>query len=184
MTEAAHMEVRPAELADVGSILQIYAPYVTDTSITFELEVPSCKDLRCRMTVRPRLPWIVAETELGIRGYAYAYPHSDRPAYRWAVNCSVYVAQSNHGRGVGGLLYGRLLDELRALGYVSVMARITLPNEPSVRLHEGVAFTPVGVLEGVGFKGGRWHDVGWWTLRLVSGRSDRPPEPVKWPPLE
>lgn len=183
MTEAGQVHVRPAELADVGSILRIYAPYVTDTSITFELEVPSREDLWHRMAAQPRLPWLVAETESGIVGYAYAYPHSDRLAYRWAVNCSVYVTQSHHGRGVGRLLYGRLLDELRGLGYVSVMARITLPNEPSVHLHESVGFTAVGVLEGVGFKGGRWHDVGWWDLRIGSGRSDHPPEPVEWRPL-
>lgn len=177
------MHVRPAEREDAASILGIYAPYVTDTSITFELEVPSTEDLRCRMGARPRLPWLVAETKLGIVGYAYAYPHSDRPAYRWAVNCSVYVAQSHHGKGVGRLLYGRLLDELHGLGYVSVLARITLPNDPSVHLHESVGFTAVGLLEGVGFKGGQWHDVGWWALRIGSGSSDPPQEPVGWSPL-
>ena len=166
---------------DVPSILQIYAPYVRDTSITFELEVPSSENLWRRMTAEPRLPWLVAETEQGVVGYAYAYPHSDRPAYRWAVNCSVYVAPMHHGIGIGREMYHRLLEQLRELGYVSAIARITLPNSPSVRLHESMDFASVGVLQGVGFKGGRWHDVGLWALRIAA-YPERPREPGTWKP--
>lgn len=181
MAEPVDLVVRPATLADVGTILQIYTPYVTDTSISFECEVPSPEEMRRRMAAEPRLPWLVAETDVGVVGYAYAYPHADRGAYRWTVNCSVYVSLAQQRRGIGRMLYGRLLEHLRKLGYVSAIARITMPNDPSVRLHESVGFAPVGNLEGVGFKDGKWHDVGLWELRLAP-RPEQPREPARWPP--
>lgn len=179
MAKPVARAVRPATLADVESILQIYAPYVTDTAISFECDVPSPAELGRRMTAQPRLPWLVAETPAGVVGYAYAYPHADRAAYRWTVNCSAYVRAADQGSGIGRMLYGRLLDDLQDLGYVSAIARITLPNEPSVRLHESVGFAPAGNLKGVGFKRGKWHDVGLWELCLVP-HPQEPREPAPW----
>ncbi|MCZ3388265.1 MAG: N-acetyltransferase family protein [Actinomycetia bacterium] len=173
--------VRAATHADVGSILQIYAPYVAGTSISFECNVPSPEEMGRRIAAEPRLPWLVAETPSEVLGYAYAYPHADRAAYRWTVNCSVYVGAERQRSGIGRLLYVRLLDELRELGYVCAVARITLPNQPSVRLHESVGFTPAGKLKGVGFKGGKWHDVGLWELHLATHPAV-PREPTSWAP--
>ncbi len=125
----------------------------------------------------PRHPWLVALEEGSVTGYAYASQHRTRAAYRWAVDVSVYVAGCHRGRGVGLGLYTVLFDILRAQGYRSAHAGITLPNPGSVALHESMGFVPVGVYRSVGWKLGRWHDVGWWQLQL-NGMGAEPSEPL------
>jgi L-amino acid N-acyltransferase YncA len=141
---------------------------------------PGHDELARRMSSRPRLPWLVAESQGHLLGYAYASRHHDRAAYRWSADCSVYLAEASRGRGVGGLLVERLIAELRGLGYVSLFAGIALPNPPSVRLHETLGFRPVGVFANMGFKLGAWHDVGWWSLQLIPVLPDTPTEPREW----
>lgn len=131
------------------------------------------------MLAVPRLPWLVGIRGGEVAGYAYASRHRARPAYRWSVEVSVYLASTEAGRGTGRTLYDRLLREVRDLGYVSAFAGITLPNDRSVRLHEAAGFVPVGVFRSVGFKHGRWHDVGWWQ-RPLTGLPATPREPVPW----
>jgi L-amino acid N-acyltransferase YncA len=159
--------IRPARDADIEEIRAIYDAIVTGTHISFEDVTPSHDELARRMSSRPRLPWLVAESQGHLLGYACASRHHDRAAYRWSADSSVYVAEASRGRGVGGLLVERLIAELRDLGYVSLFAGIALPNPPSIRLHENLGFRPVGVFANAGFKLGAWHDVGWWSLALV-----------------
>jgi L-amino acid N-acyltransferase YncA len=124
----------------------------------------------------PRLPWLVAETAEGVTGYAYAAPFRSRAAYRWSVETSVYLGEAARGCGIGRRLYDHLLAELCDLGYVNAYAGIALPNEASVRLHEAVGFTAIGVFPAAGHKHGRWVDVGWWVRAL------RPPPGAASPP--
>ena len=111
-----------------------------------------------------------------VLGYAYATKHRERAAYRWSVDFTVYLAPAAKRRGIGTDLYIALVAICRLLGYYRAFAGITLPNEPSVRLHEKIGFRPIGIYRRVGFKLGKWHDVGWWSLDLLPEES-APGEP-------
>ena len=173
------MLVRPATADDAAAIAAVYAPYVRETVVSFEADPPDAAELLRRMTAVPRLPWLVAEEDGAIVGFAYASGHRAREGYRWAADCSVYLDGTHRGRGIGRALYDGLLPLVRDLGYVTLHAGIALPNEASVRLHEALGFRPVGVYENVGHKHGAWHDVGWWQL-LLRDPPDDPPEPQEW----
>jgi L-amino acid N-acyltransferase YncA len=155
--------IRLATESDAGAILTIYAPIVTETPISFELQPPSAMEMRRRIAdTLTTLPWIVCEGEETVMGYAYGSRHRERAAYQWSVDVSVYVAADMRRRGVGRTLYDALFSILRELGYYTAFAGIALPNPASVKFHEAVGFRPVGVYRNVGFKLGKWHDVGWW----------------------
>jgi phosphinothricin acetyltransferase len=170
--------IRLATESDAPACRRIYAPNVTHTAISFELEVPSVEEMARRIASKlPRFPWLVLEDGADVLGYAHGSTYRDRPAYQWSVEVSVYVAAEARGRGVGRRLYTALLALLRSQGFVSAYAGIALPNDASVRLHESMGFTPIGVYRNAGFKLGQWRDVGWWQLEL----QEPPPEPA--PPL-
>lgn len=167
------MRLRLATPSDAPAIQSIYAPIVETTTISFEVEPPTEEEMARRIrTTLATHPWLVAEIEGSVAGYAYAGLHRSRTAYQWSTEVSVYVHAAFRRRGVARALYSTLLDVLRLMGYVSVYAGITLPNAASVRAHEAVGFEPVGVYGRAGFKAGAWHDVGWWQLHL---RGDGPP---------
>jgi phosphinothricin acetyltransferase len=126
-------------------------------------------------------PWLVAEDGGEVRGYAYACRYMERPAYRWAASVSVYVDAERRGRGFGRALYEALLERLRAQRFQLACAGITLPNEASVALHEGLGFEAVGVSRRVGWKQGAWRDVGWWQLELGPPGDGTPAEPLRPP---
>jgi phosphinothricin acetyltransferase len=172
--------IRPATLADAAAIAAVYAPYVTDSVISFETEAPDGAEMARRISAPPLLPWLVAERDGAVTGYAYASAHRARAAYRWAADVSVYLTESERGRGTGRARNARRFDLLRGLGYVSAYAGIALPNPASVGLHESMGFCLVGVYRNVGFKEGRWHDVGWWQLTLVDPPPADPAEPRPW----
>ena len=176
------MHIRLATGADAAAVRAIYGPVIETTAISFELVVPSEDEMATRITSRqPSHPWLVAEGDdgQGVIGYAYAGPFKDRAAYDWSVETSVYLAESARGRGVGRALYAALLALLEAQGYRQAMGGIALPNEASVRLHEGAGFTLVGAYRAVGWKFGTWHDVGWWQRPLAgSDGAPRPPIPL------
>lgn len=160
----------------------IYAPIVEHTAISFELIPPTAEEFAERIHSTTReLPWVVAETDEGVVGYAYASRHRVRAAYRWSVDTSVYVAEQWRGRGVGVALYRVLIGELRTMGYISAYAGVALPNAGSVSLHEKLGFIAIGRFPNVGFKQGSWHDVGWWYLALREAPLT-PREPTQWNP--
>jgi L-amino acid N-acyltransferase YncA len=175
------VEIRAADVADAPAICDLYAPYVTDAVASFEATPPEAAEMARRMLVEPRLPWLLAERDGTPVGYAYASHHHTRAAYRWSVDTSVYLADTERGRGTGRALYESLLPELRGLGYVAACAGVTLPNAASVGLHEALGFEPVGVYPRIGFKHGQWYDVGWWQLHLAD-RAPTPTEPEPWTP--
>ncbi|GAC1339770.1 MAG: GNAT family N-acetyltransferase [Candidatus Dormibacteria bacterium] len=175
------MLVRAATSPDAGGIQAIYAPVVEATTISFEEVAPDRAEITRRMLTAPRLPWFVAEDQGRIAGYAYASRHAQRAGYRWSADCSIYLDNGHRSRGLGRLLYERLIAEVQGLGYATVIAGITLPNEPSVRLHAAMGFRPVGICRKVGYKHGSWHDVSWWQRQLGELPSP-PPEPREWTP--
>ena len=158
--------VRPATTADAAAIAAVYAPHVRDGYATFEEEPPDGAEVARRMG--NGLPWLVAEEDGAVAGYAYAARFHERIAYRWSVTVSVYLAPDAGGRGLGTALYTHLLATLRDLGYVTAFAAIALPNPASVALHERMGFEPVGTYRNAGFKLGRWRDVSWWQRPLVA----------------
>jgi L-amino acid N-acyltransferase YncA len=162
-------QLRLAASQDAAQIAAIYAPFCLETAISFETAAPDEATVRERVrTVGERYPWLVAVSKTGdVSGYAYASKHRERAAYRWSVDFTVYLAPAAKGRGIGTELYRTLVKLCRYLGYYRAFAGITLPNEASVRLHEKIGFQPIGIYRRVGFKLGKWHDVGWWSLDLA-----------------
>jgi L-amino acid N-acyltransferase YncA len=163
---------------DAAQIAAIYAPFCRETAVTFETVAPHETIMRERIrAVADRYPWLVTVSEEdAVLGYAYASRHRERAAYRWSVDFTVYLAPGAKRQGIGTELYTVLASICRDLGYYRALAGITLPNEASVRLHEKIGFRPIGVYQRVGFKLGKWHDVGWWSLDLLPA-SDSPSEP-------
>jgi L-amino acid N-acyltransferase YncA len=168
------VRIRLADAGDAAGVQAVYAPLITDTVISFEVAVPPVEEMAARIRERwPAHPWLVAEGEGGVVGYAYAGRFSGRAAYDWSVEVSVYIAAVARGRHVGRGLYTALFGVLAAQGYRRAMAGATLPNPASVGLHESMGFSPVGVYRAVGWKHDSWHDVGWWQRPLIDG--DEPP---------
>jgi L-amino acid N-acyltransferase YncA len=170
--------LRLAEAGDAAQIAAIYAPFCLETAISFETTAPDEATMRERVcTLTQRYPWLVAVSGTGdVLGYAYAGKHRERAAYRWSVDFTAYLAPEAKRRGIGTQLYRALVKVCQALGYHRAFAGITLPNEASVRLHEKIGFRPIGVYRRVGFKLGKWHDVGWWSLDLLP-EEEAPREP-------
>ena len=162
------MRIRPAHPDDAAAIAAIYAPIVSDTTISFELEPPGEDEVRRRIVATLRvLPWLVGEDPSGaVCGYVYASRFRERAAYQWAVEVTAYVRSDCQGRGVGRRLYTHLFEQLAGLGYCQAVAGITLPNAPSVGLHVAMGFEPVAHYRNVGHKHGAWRDVGYWQKAL------------------
>jgi phosphinothricin acetyltransferase len=163
--------IRAATPEDAAAIAAIYAPHVLTGTVSFEVDPPDARAMRTRMASSEGLyPWIVATTggpeDGGVIGYAYATKFRDRPAYRYVVETSIYVADTAQRQGAGRLLYEALIDTLRAQGFVHAIGALALPNDASITLHESVGFRRAGVYREVGFKHGRWIDVGIWQCEL------------------
>jgi L-amino acid N-acyltransferase YncA len=174
------MRVRPAREEDAAAIADIYRPYVADSPVSFETEPPDAAEMARRMA-GDLYPWLVAEEEAGgLAGYAYAAAFRTRFAYRFAVETTIYVRAGAHGRGIGAALYAPLLATLERQGFTQAIAAITLPNQASVRLHELFGFRRAGTYEQVGWKLGRWHDVGLWQRPLAeAGNPPAEPRPYR-----
>ena len=164
--------LRPYASSDAAGVLALYAPFVAESGITFETEIPSLTDFEKRLAaLAGRFPFWVWETDGNVVGYAYAAPHRERKAYQWAVETSVYVGTS--GQGIGRKLYDRVLEELRERGFVWAYGVITLPNEASLALHRACGFEPFARYEDAGQKLGTWYDVQWVRLRLNPAKNGR-----------
>ena len=160
--------IRPADpQRDAAACAAIYAPFVRDTCISFELDPPGVHDMAGRIaTYGASHAWLVAEVDGQVAGYAYGSPHRERAAYASSCDVAVYVDPAHARQGIGRALYAELLPLLAARGFHAAFAGIALPNAGSIGLHEAMGFTPVGIYREVGWKMNGCRDVGWW-LRLL-----------------
>lgn len=160
--------VRSASEADAEAIARIYNYYIHNTVITFEEEPVSVQTMATRVAEVQdlSLPWLVAEVENGVVGYACANRWKVKSAYRYSVETTVYLKHGCQGRGIGTTLYSALLPILRTRGIHVAIGGAALPNEASVALHEKLGFEPVGTFRKVGFKHDRWVDVAYWQIEL------------------
>lgn len=169
--------VRDAEEGDAEACAAIYAPYVTDSVVTFELDPPTPAEMARRIAAGVGShAWVVLVDAGRVVGYAYGGPYKARPAYRWCCEVSVYLAPGRRRTGGGRALYTALLDRLAGRGFRTALAGMTLPNDASVGLHRALGFEPVGTCRAIGWKHGRWHDVA-WTQRAIGTGQDPPAEP-------
>ena len=162
--------IRTAKEEDAERLLEIYAPYVTDTAITFEYEVPTVDEFRHRIiTILKKYPYLVAEDENGnLLGYAYAGAFKGRAAYDWAVETSIYVKQGEAGQGLGRLLHDALQKELQQMGILNMCACISAPRgidpyltDNSIQFHRHLGYRMVGRFAQCGYKFSRWYDMVW-----------------------
>jgi len=170
--------IRPACTADAEAICRVYNPYVLQTVVTFEEEAVAPEEMegRIRKVVAAGLPWLVLEDGGAMIGYAYATPWKERSGYRFAVESSIYLEAAAGGKGHGSRLYGDLLAALRTRPLRTAIGGVALPNDASVRLHEKLGFHKVAHFERVGWKCGRWVDVGYWQLSLAKGGGPARPQ--------
>ena len=168
---------------DAEAVAAIYRPAVEETGASFEEVAPDAAEMarRVRQTLL-RTPWLVAEGDVRVIGYAYAGPHHARAGYRWSVDVSAYVHPDWQGRRVGRTLYDVLLPMLLSQGFVNVYAGIAMPNRASVALHESIGMRRIGVYERVGYKLGAWLDVAWYGMRIADPPVP-PAEPIPLPEL-
>jgi L-amino acid N-acyltransferase YncA len=173
--------IRLATARDCEQIAAIYAPYVRDTAISFELEPPSADEMRTRVAnVLQFMPWLVCDRGGEILGYAYGDQFRARAAYQWSASVSVYVDSRAHRGGVGRGLYTSLFAILKWQGLHNLYAGITLPDVGgSVGFHRSFGFRQIGLEESVGYKLGAWHHVSMWHLLLQPLSADpQPPRSV------
>lgn len=176
--------IRLATASDAQDILRIYAPYIENTSLTFETTVPSTEEFAQRITrYLENWPWVVCEADGKIAGYAYASQYRERMGYQWSVECSVYIDDNFQKAGLGRALYTTLFAILQKQGFNNVYAVINLPNEKSVAFHESLGFSYLATYEKVGYKLGQWKNVGWWQLKL-NEYNDEPKTPIKFAELD
>ena len=168
------MVIRDAARNDAAAIVAMYNHFIVNTTITFEEQAVTESDMAQRIAEVQggALPWLVAEQDGVVAGYAYATKWRVRHAYRFSVESTVYLAPSFAGKGIGRLLYTALLGRLRGQGCHLVIGGIALPNAASVALHEALGFRKVAEFNEVGFKFGRWVDVGYWQLMLSGSMPD------------
>lgn len=161
--EQPHIVIRNADAAaDAAACAAIYAPYVTETTITFEEVAPAAEEFTRRIeTAQAHHAWLVGEVDGVVVGYAYAGTYRPRAAYRWSCETSVYLDRDRRGNGWGRTLYQALLDRLGEMGFRTAVAGATLPNDASERMHADLGFEPIGVFRRVGYKFDQWCDVTW-----------------------
>lgn len=176
--------LRPATPADCDAIRSIYAPYILETAVSFETEVPSHETFAERMRgIMEFFPYLIAEASGEVIGYAYAHFAYERAAYRWNAELSVYLRRGAEKRGVGSALYAALIELLRAQGFKKLYGVVAMPNEASERLHERFGFAPAARFEKHGYKFGRWHDVVWFEKRLAPFDA-APADPIPFSALD
>ena len=158
-------EIRGVQIEDAEGLARIYNYYVEHTHHTFETEPLTVAEMEKRVTAISRIyPFLVAEIDGEIAGYAYASLYKPRPAYKFSVESSVYVARNRRQKNIGTQLYQRLIKEIFETEAHTIIAGIALPNEASRKLHENLGFVNTAHFREVGFKFGRWIDVGYWQL--------------------
>lgn len=179
--------IREARLGDAERLLEIYAYYVADTAVTFEYDVPSVEEFRERVrhTLR-RYPYLVAERDGLVQGYAYAGPFKERAAYDWCCELSVYLDRGARRQGLGRALYAALERRLREMGILNLYACIAWPETEdeyltrnSAEFHEHLGFAKVGEFHRCGYKFGRWYHMIWMEKHIGQRQAKQPP--VRFP---
>ena len=168
------MLIRTATPEDAAACAAIYAPYVTDSAISFETEAPTAEQMADR--IAHAIAWFVLEDDGHVAGYAYAGPFHPRAAYRWSCEVSVYLEPGRRRTGAGRALYEALFTRLTERGYRTAVAGMTLPNPASEGLHKSLGFEPIGTYRNIGWKLDNWHDVA-WVQRPLAVLPDPPREP-------
>ncbi len=158
--------IRKAKETDAHTIALIYNHYILHSTITFEEKEVNEQLIIERLKESKKHPWWVFEQEGVVLGYAFSTKWKSRSAYRFTVESSVYVAPKQRQKGVGTLLYSKLIESLKKEGFRIILAGISLPNDKSISFHEKLGFQKVGQLESVGYKFNRWIDVGYWELKI------------------
>lgn len=177
------MQIRVANAQDAPALLSIYAPYVLNTAITFEYEVPALQEFEARIRrTLERYPYLVAEQDGEILGYAYAGPFHERAAYDWAVETSIYVDARHRGRGVGKALYAALEKALAAQNILNLNACIAYParedeylTKDSVSFHQHLGYRLVGEFYQCGYKFNRWYNMVWMEKHIGVHTECQPP---------
>ena len=172
--------IRVATKHDAAAMLEIYAPFILNSGITQEIEVPSVEEFQKRiLSGLKERPWLVCEMDDQFAGYAYAGKHRERKGYQWCTEPSVYVSEKFYQRGVANALYTALFDILKLQGYVNAYAVITLPNDKSIAFHKKFGFKYLTTYPKIGYKLGEWHDVGWMQYEITPHKKD-PADPIKF----
>ncbi len=178
------MNIRMATVEDAPALLDIYRPYVTETAISFEYEVPSVEEFRTRIiNTLSRYPYIVAEENGQLTGYAYASPFKQRAAYDWSVETSIYVSMKHRGQGIGVLLYAELERILKLQNILNVNACIAYTDKEdnhltnkSMGFHEHLGYRLVGRFTQSGYKFNTWYDMIW--MEKIIGEHTSVPKSV------
>lgn len=159
--------IRIATEADIPAMLEIYRPYVENTTYSFEYDVPCTRTFTQRFYDHVRqFPWLVWEEDGAVLGYAYAGAPWERAAYRWNAEVSIYLAPQIHGKGIGRALYERLEAILKRQGYRMVYAIITEENRDSIAFHAALGYRTLATFSNAGYKHGRWLGVTWMEKEL------------------
>ena len=170
--------IRDVELSDAKTILEIYTPYILNTVITFEYEVPAESEFEERMRgILGEYPYLVCELNGKVIGYAYAHRYRERAAFAWGAELSVYLDQEYVGCGAGTVLYEKLISALKKQNIKTVYGIVAHPNEASEKMHEKLGFRLVGISEKCGYKLGHWVDLAYYELEI--GERYGVPEAVK-----
>ena len=172
--------VRPASPQDAAACVAIYRPYVQDTAISWEIEVPTVGEMAARIAAaRDTHEWLVLERDDQIIGFAYAHAFNRLATYQWSAQTGIYINVDHHRAGGGRKLYTQLLRRITERGYRRAFAGITQPNEASNGFHRSFGFQDAGVYRRVEWKHDSWHDVAWMQLDLLgSADQDVPPGPI------
>lgn len=162
-----NIEIRMAEKEDVSGIIDIYKPYILDTAITFDEQVPTEEEMWQRVkTIQDETPYLVCRVDGTVAGYAYISAYRSRASYRWAKEISVYIHPLFRKKKIAYALYSALFDIAKAQGIYTLLAVITIPNEPSIRFHEKLGFVKCAEFKNIGYKMDSWQTVGWWQFGL------------------
>jgi len=176
--------IRVATRDYADGMLEIYAPFILNSGITQETEVPSLEDFQQRVISNlAERPWLVCEINNQVAGYAYAGKHRDRKGYQWCTEPSVYISEKYFGFGIANALYTALFDILKLQGYVNAYAVITLPNDRSIAFHKKFGFDYLTTYKKIGYKLGQWHDVGWMQYEVNPHKED-PADPIKFSQID
>ena len=169
-------KIRTVQLSDAEAILKVYAPFITDTCISFEYVVPSVEEFAQRIaSISAEYPYIVLEEDGEIVGYAYSHRYLERVAYSWDVEVTIYLAPKVQGKGLGVILYDALEKLMVLQNIKNLYSCITGDNVHSIEMHRSMGYELIGTFLKAGFKHDRWLDVVW--MEKAIGEKENAPLP-------